>query len=86
MYLSVIFVLVDYELKDNVYCDPGTQFATNLVDAEQACTLNEECTMFYDKCDEGNDFYFCTDAIFKTSACNTLLYTKPTEGKHVQFQ
>ena len=77
-----------YVRRDNTYCEPPqTQTFQKLVDAQQECTKDGICTMVYDRCGNGNEFYYCTgEPAIKQSTCGTILYTKTIIGKRVHFQ
>ena len=62
---------------------PKTQLTSkNLLNAKQECSQNQNCTMFYDRCGKGNEFWFCSDVSeTKDSTCDSILYSKKIEGK-----
>ena len=73
-----------YETNINSFCSPNTRMSSNnKLDATQECTQNSACTMFWDRCGNGNEFYFCTDGSeIKSSPCGSFLYIMFKGGKN----
>ena len=74
----MVLLLEKYALEQNTFCNPGTKSSWgSLKEAQEGCGDNPVCSMFYDDCGKGTDFYYCYhSAAKKKSACGSFLFDR----------
>lgn len=67
----------------NTLCRPysTSNWASSISEAEQKCSEDNDCYMFFDNCNNGDDFRYCSvNAAIDGSSCGSILYKPVDEG------
>ena len=88
VYCIIYIVFEEYAKKPDHWCNPfQLMTAITFSDAKTECSENVNCHMFFDAGGAGNRYLACEiTASIKESGSSSILYQKPGNNLHKQFE